>query len=189
MPADFQQGRPWQLSLVNFSGDEADVTIMISYPGTLRKKDCAWTDSFSEETPLARCPDDYALQGIACFGSHCDNKQLYCCPYTKCPDDSVKEDWSIWFSEEDPGSFVFDSGFAAGLECDGKWCDNLSLRILYRTPKLTNVGECRWGPFISEEGPYYTQCPDDFFVAGMRCRGSNCDDVSLRCCKAEYWLD
>jgi hypothetical protein len=86
------QGRNRQSTNVGFvSGiacrgrycDELRLNFMISAQGR-NVGQCAWTDSFSEETSGGRsnvmqCPGDHFVSGIQCDGGWCDNLRLYCC--------------------------------------------------------------------------------------------------------------
>jgi len=51
----------------------------------------------------------------------------------------------------------------------------------------TNVqsehNDCYWTGYFSEEGSANAICSIGTYVAGVRCRGEYCDDISLYCCK------
>jgi hypothetical protein len=131
------------------------------------------------------CDSGYAARGIDCFGDYCGAMQTTCCRYNaQVPPSETHQD-SRWFSEEGPNnSQETATGFVSGVLCGGDHCDNLALREVF-SPQLENTGVCRWLPYFSEE-PHpreYAMCSDDEFVVGAACRGSYCDDVSLKCCK------
>jgi hypothetical protein len=148
---------------------------------------CRWTRSVSEESPSSEsCPSGFALKGIKCSGRYCDNKALYCCPYLTEGDRRSRLSWSGWISEERPNNTATTrSGFVAGLQCKGAYCDNVRLQYL-STPDLRNTGHCSNQPYVSEEGSGTSICGGyGTFVAGMSCKGSHCDNVSLECCGSD----
>lgn len=143
----------------------------------------------SEETPPAVCDSGSFLRSIQCTGRNCDNKRITCHrPFT----DAVlgRAMWTPWFSEEQgdrscPSRFVI-----AGLACDGKYCDSISLYCVEITNKT--FASCADTPFVSEEQPtgisvfdtiLFDASGQAFVATGLRCRGSYCDDVSLRVCE------
>jgi hypothetical protein len=102
--------------------------------------------------------------------------------------------WSDrWISEEgsDEGRNAdqTDAGFVTGIGCSDRYCDDVNLEFL-TSPSLQNAGQCSFQPFFSEEGSStgdnQDMCPEGHFVAGLACRDSYCDDISLYCCRAEY---
>jgi hypothetical protein len=147
---------------------------------------CQWTADFSEEgTAQQHCPSGFAVKGVKCLGSDCDNMALYCCPYSDRADTSASKSWTPYFSEEGSGS-PFPPGSSSsqlsGARCSGSNCDNISLELL-RTPRLRFDGQCIQSRWFSEESPNNYICPDGQWVGGMACRGDHCDDVSLYCCR------
>jgi PKD repeat protein len=142
------------------------------------------TSSVSEETDPAYCPPGHVLNGIECYGDNCDNMVLRCCPYRNGEDQSSNFEWSPWFSDE-TNSYTQGSGFVTGVDCDGDRCDNVQLLIM-SSPYLKNTGVCSFIQEVSEEqGSEGAHCGDGWYVAGMRCTGNECDNVSLYCCQAE----
>jgi len=162
----------------------SSITISQPQPEDPALPACVWTNYVSEETSSALCPSGYALKGLNCSGSYCDNKELYCCPYHHTNDTESSTQYSSWFTDGDNNSYITNSKFISGLRCRGNYCDDISLRIL-QTPKLSNIGQCFFMPRISEEGSAESICPEGFFGAGMSCSGDYCDNVSLRCCRYE----
>lgn len=67
-----------------------------------------------------------------------------------------------------------------GLDCDGGWCDNISLACTQVFGR--SVGTCYWSGYYSEEsGPF--QAPGGYYLCGMQCRGSRCDDMRYYYCR------
>lgn len=163
-------------------------SITISQPPSVEPElpPCFWTGHVSEETEPMYCPSGYALRGVRCKGSYCDNKDLYCCPYMPRVDPDAHFNWSLWISEESPNnSYYTKSGFLAGFECKHDYCNNVRMIVL-TTPNLRNFGQCSYRPYISEEeGRNQMICEVGSFVAGMRCSGDYCDNISLMCCRSE----
>jgi len=144
---------------------------------------CLWTGPVSEETESARCPSGFALKGVRCYGSYCDNKLLYCCPYQATADPDASNAWKSWFTDGDNDRSYTNSGFVSGIVCRGNYCDDVRLRVV-TSPHLDNNDQCYYAPFISEESPdNEKKCMTGFLAAGMKCRGDYCDDISLRCCR------
>ncbi len=145
---------------------------------------CVFLPRFSEEPPArGECPSGFALRGLRCTGSHCDDKDLLCCPYLDgAPDPSAKQMNSRWISEEFPNSMQ-SKKFFNGLSCRGPYCDDL-LASQFKSERLANAGDCEWGAWDSERPAAWLDCQPGRFVAGIRCRGDYCGDVSLYCCGA-----
>jgi PKD repeat protein len=145
-----------------------------------------------EGTGRVDCPSGYVLKGIRCSGEYCDNKELFCCKYMEGVDSEANNWTSPWISEESRSRsgyagnrFVRTDLFVVGISCKGEYCDDVRMRYVI-TPNVTNTGQgCHYLGEISEERPSEARCPDGYFVAGMRCRGSYCDNINLYCCQAE----
>jgi hypothetical protein len=149
---------------------------------------CVWTAEFSEEgSAQQHCPSGFAMRGASCSGSNCDNIALYCCPYSASPDPGATKSWSAYFSEEHGGQLYPPSAatrFLSGLRCRGNYCDDVSMEYL-TSSRLRFQDQCYQSPWFSEEGAAQQKCPEGQWVAGMACRGNNCDDLSLFCCHGE----
>lgn len=147
---------------------------------------CVNTDFVSEEGdgPPASCPAGYAARGIRCRGGDCDDVSLFCCPYIDGRDTRAGWGWSQFFSEEQPNYRESSTGWVDSIRCRGSNCDDISLRFL-TTPYLSNSRVCTWTEAVSEEQRDGAKCGTGWFVSGMRCTGDNCDNISLKCCKAE----
>lgn len=70
----------------------------------LANEPCVFMARLSEEPDNRRlCPSGYALRGVRCRGSFCDDKDLLCCPCLGgAPDPEAKETSSRQISEEWP---------------------------------------------------------------------------------------
>lgn len=155
-----------------------------------------FTHWFSEENNpsndqhnSAECKSGFVVGGIECDYRYCDNKRLWCIPYTNyCEPDTgaVPSQWSGWFSEEQPNSSYTDSGFMMGTRCEGKYCDRVSIRT-FTSQFLPNPGAafCEWSPHFSEEEDF-RECSGNAFVAGLACFDSYCDRISMYCCQNPY---
>lgn len=147
------------------------------------KAACYPTTWFSEEEGTRQCADGYVLKGVACRGSYCDDKKLLCCS-TDTPRDALAAFWgSPIFSEEPPHGYVDIRGFVTGLTCRGSYCDNISMTFA-AGQRIGNTGACYPTPPFSEEGQGYQECAIGYFVSGITCSGSYCDNLTLTCCRA-----
>lgn len=133
-----------------------------------------------------RCTSGYLLSGIECSGRYCDNKRLRCCPYLDGQADRTARNYSSrWISEETGGgrsNQYSTKDFINGLTCRGSYCDDLYPHAT-QSAHFRNTGVCRWTAFFSEEPPSKANCAGGSFVAGMKCSGSYCDNLSLQCCE------
>ncbi len=146
---------------------------------------CVFMARLSEEPDNRRlCPSGYALRGLRCSGSFCDDKDLLCCPYLGgAPDPEAKETPSRQISEEWP-NVVQSKRFMNGLTCWGPYCDNV-LPHEFKSPHLAlDTKQCDWTVWDSERPGTWLDCQLGRFVAGLRCRADYCGDVGLRCCAA-----
>ncbi len=133
---------------------------------------------------LPQVPSGFALRGLRCSGSHCDNKDVLCCPYLgEAPDPSAKEMNSRWISEEFPHTMQ-SKKFLDGLSCRGPFCDDI-LASPFKSSRLVNTRECEWGPWNSEQPGQWLDCALGRFVSGIRCREHFCGEISLYCCGAQ----
>jgi hypothetical protein len=150
---------------------------------------CVTLSRVSEEGDNSRrCPAGYLLSGMKCSGGYCDNKVLKCCPYLDGNADAQMRNYhSEWISEESGGgrsNQYSTRDFINGLSCRGAYCDDVFPHAV-SSPRFRNAGACRWTRYFSDEPPAGAQCGGDTFVAGIRCRGSYCDDLSLQCCQLQ----
>ncbi|MFN8489164.1 MAG: hypothetical protein U0350_16375 [Caldilineaceae bacterium] len=164
--------------------------------------DCIWLSAVSEETSVPTfCPRGYAVDGMACSGSYCDNVALHCRRYTSTPDSSrLYDSVSYWISEEHPNNMYppqnqqwSPNWFVVGLKCKGRYCDDIQLFIKKNNSQLANSGICWFSNswFSEENDPFKQQKSEDqsfdahTFVAGLQCKGRYCDNMSLYYCVAK----
>jgi len=86
-----------------------------------------WTNWFSEES-LGMCPDDAVANEMQCGGRYCDNLRLRCgemAPGYHVAGSIGYE--SPFFSEEAGWGRCADGYFVRGVECAGRYCDELKL--------------------------------------------------------------
>lgn len=142
-----------------------------------------YTIKTSDEYGAVSCQSGFAVRGIKCEGSRCNNMILTCCPYMSGSDPLASYFWSVYFSEEHQpnNKYVSSTGFMCGLRATGDYSDNLSLRIL-TSNNLKHIGACQTLELFSEEQPQGSKCADNAFVAGVECWGSSCDNLRLVCC-------
>lgn len=145
---------------------------------------CNYTQDVSEEggSPFTRCAADGFADGARCRGGDCDDMALHCCS-PLLPAGNVSRSLSPWFSEEGSAQAISPTGFVSALRCRGGNCDDIQLEYVTHPRIRQERSSCQWTPYFSEEGPGTGTCPSGLYVAGMRCRGDNCDDVSLYCCR------
>ncbi len=157
-------------------------------PGGPGAGDCVELREVSEEEPPAQCPPGYLVKGMGCRGRYCDDKRLTCCRYRAGESEAPEcRPGPYDVSEEPPHDrFRSDSGFLCGVGCSGRYCDAVRPWIA-DDPILVNSGRCYETPFISEEPPdLYRRCRgEDWWVAGLRCKGRYCDALALVCCAAQ----
>ncbi len=108
---------------------------------------------------------------------------------------AVQAEWTSSFSEEGRSWQLCPGNQALrGVQCTGDYCDNLSLYC--RGQGLGAVSNAWWTRSISEESTggrdtvdgvvvrvndNMQRCGTNAYIAGMRCSGRYCDNVSLYC--------
>lgn len=143
---------------------------------------CQYSELFSEEQGGEMCPSGFLVSGMNCSGSYCDNKQLLCCPADavgKTLTDHMTT--TTYFSEEPINSFHDLRDAIVGVNCDGRDCDNVSLK-LQEVEGGASAG--RWSPEFSDEhhGEYICRNGSELsYAAGLKCTGKYCDNISLYC--------
>jgi hypothetical protein len=177
--ARIQQGEVFAARVKETGSGLADDLVL-----ALSHDPCVYLPRVSEEGDSSRhCPSGYALNGLRCTGSFCDNKDLMCCPYLGGgPDPSAKEVSSRAISEEFPNSMT-SKRFLNGLACGGSYCDNVTPHP-FKSSRLASGKACDWSAWASERPMSWLVCGGAQFVAGIRCRGDYCADVGLYCCEA-----
>jgi hypothetical protein len=165
-----------------------------------------WIGPVSDEQPnVATCGSSgEVVTGARCEGSRCDRMSLYCEPLGIA---TTPSSWTIYISEEPNDSahpnrwnevicgssppFSIDGNYVIdGIRATGNYADNVSVHCAKLAPPYgaTMFGGCEWTPYFSDG----TQTPGELKGAqsfptgkvaiGVRCRGSNCDDMSYRVC-------
>ena len=81
-------------------------------------------------------------------------------------------------SEEDPPAVCDSGSFVTGIQCTGKYCDNIKISCS-RFPDA-DLGSTEWTPWISEEKGT-RHCSTNRYIAGLACKGKYCDNLSLYC--------
>ncbi len=106
---------------------------------------------------------------------------------------TIHASWTDWISEEDgqglrDGAHCSGGQVAIGFDCDGPFCDNVRL---YCDDFEGPIGdEQPWSRWFEDGGIRDQSCPDGSWLTGVRCRGGNCDDISIRCrASSVAWAD
>src|SRR5690349_1524348 len=98
------------------------------------------------------------------------------------PNSDEERSWTGYTSEEYPPLICPDQQAVLGVDCNGGYCDNVSLYCSW-TGRAS--GTQSWQPYFSEEGSNganESYCPgNDMWMAGIACNGGYCDNVSLLC--------
>ncbi|MBN2350189.1 MAG: hypothetical protein JXJ22_15225 [Bacteroidales bacterium] len=91
---------------------------------------------------------------------------------------------NYWISEEEYKGYEAQPGYyLAGYECSGKYCDSRKLYFVslpnFDRTKCGNIF-INWSPFISEELKSNSFiAPNGNLIAGLKCSGSYCDNISF----------
>ncbi len=154
---------------------------MTRYPnGIFDNPENAIPNVFSEEQGSSSCSGSSVMIGLACYGKYCDNKRIFCAePAQPLTRQTIK---SAQFSDD--GEVMTNNGFVKSIACKGRYCDNM---ILTYEVAEQSVKDCYWSAAFSEEEGYFKNahhhiCSRGKAVTGMRCSGSYCDNISVRCC-------
>lgn len=145
------------------------------------------TSKFSEENSGYSGRQTAPIAGIECSGSYCDNKRLVVVREGTSKPVLDSRYWTSWISEEKPSSTNCPSDMIVNeIQCSGKFCDNLRLqcgRLASDYRVITsNIQVVDW--FSEEQGERL--CNDGYYLWGIECRGSYCDDLKLKCARVEY---
>jgi hypothetical protein len=101
---------------------------------------------------------------------------------TEEPADENLRAWTGYTSEETPPLICPNRYAVRGTDCSGDYCDNIALDCRYTA---RGAGEHSWLPYFSEEGSgtaNESHCVgNNMWMTGLTCRGSYCDDLSIRC--------
>ena len=141
-----------------------------------------WTNYVSDGWSPEECRESDALvTGFKCRGSFCDDVRLRC----KNPSTSKEHTYSYWtnkFSEESGDVKCAKNHFVTGVACAGHFCDNLSMRCTYK-PGRGSSTDCDWTSLLSEEAGGTDYFRNGYYLRGMRCHGSYCDNKKFFICK------
>lgn len=124
------------------------------------------------------------ISGIRCRNDYCDDMQARFEIPERSAGSQVAAFWSsrsTTLSEENGGEYVCPSDhFVSGLHCYGSNCDNIDIRCSQFSNRPR--GFCYWenGWFSEEQGEITFR--DGYYLAGMRCRSSYCDDKQFYLC-------
>jgi hypothetical protein len=97
-------------------------------------------------------------------------------------DDESVRFWTAYTSEEYPPLECPNGQAVQGVDCTGGYCDNVAI---YCETTGRASGYSTWVPYFSEEGSGTADeghcLGADMWLTGVNCRGTYCDDLTLRC--------
>ncbi|HEX5751894.1 MAG TPA: hypothetical protein VFZ09_37080 [Archangium sp.] len=142
-----------------------------------------WTAYTSEEYPPVNCLDSRLVAGVACSGRFCDNVAIDCVAVSGLTFGASSS--TPFFSEEGSHEGVCSGNeWMTGIQCHGDFCDNLSIRCTETNRAPT---QCAWtsGTYSEENSPFQVASigRTGFFIRGIRCFGSNCDNKQYLTCR------
>lgn len=137
-----------------------------------------WTGWTSDEFAPVTCVSGRLIHGVECHEDYCDNVRVDCGLVSGVSFGSSS--WTSYFSEENTNYRVCGANeWMTGIACTGDNCDNVSIQCTEVFGK--QPVSCTWSAYYSEEdGAYHT--PAGYYIRGVRCRGSDCDDMSYYRC-------
>lgn len=167
-----------------------DLSIKCSNVPSFKPQRCQWSKVKMTDGPMASLerfwfPEGYALAGLHCEGSYCDDLYAYLCTDDASdkfvPVDMYERPYFTGETWAGQKPATCDKGGAViGLRTQG----NNSSRIEFvcdNRIETTNAQKWLAGRF-SEEAPNTQQtCPSGSLVSGISCDGGNCDNLKLRC--------
>ena len=86
---------------------------------------------------------------------------------------------TMWFSEKTGSVFCPEGYVLRGLDCSGSYCDNKSMYCCPSKNRDDPDGRTSWTGWFYEERPIHLAISAAGFVAGMKCEGSYCDNITL----------
>ena len=145
----------------------------------------------SDEKSPASCPQDTFLRKLTCTGSHCDNVSTECAAMK-----GLKFGKTAALTDQISDANFKTTGFcpngtvATGFSCRNSDCAIVTLECRDvvdekgTAQKFADKAEqgCVFTPNFSEEGVNTQSCANNFYVRGLSCSGSNCDNMNLYCC-------
>jgi hypothetical protein len=112
-------------------------------------------------------------------------------PYWVCPDNAnLPPNWPAVkcdTSDEYPPITVDTGYLIGGFRCMGDYCDNIGIGYRWlgdrsRGTPAPDFGDTYWTPYFSEEPPNNArECPVGYWMTGISCQGSYCDNISIQC--------
>lgn len=139
----------------------------------------AWSAWTTDGAPAAECPGGSLANGARCRGRYCDDVAL------SCGSGGFQHGntwWTDSFTDGDNNERVCaGNGLVTGLSCSGRYCDNVSLRCT-EPVGVTRGGNCYWSAWLSEEDGGTFEFPKGKYMAGARCDGRYCDNMSFYLC-------
>lgn len=140
----------------------------------------SWTAFTSDELPPVSCPSGSAVDAMECTGANCDNVALHCGHIAT---SSTPGNFSSFISEELPNNSVRCGAnrFMVAVACNGNLCDNMAIQCASFAGITSDASRCTWSAFFSEE-EQFGLLMNGYAAAGIKCRGNNCDDISIFQC-------
>jgi len=88
-----------------------------------------FSDFISEELPNnhVECGANRFMVGVACSGNLCDNMSIQCASFAGKTSNASRCTWTPFFSEEERTVLLTSGYAAAGIECRGNNCDDISI--------------------------------------------------------------
>ncbi|MDJ0764975.1 MAG: hypothetical protein QNJ97_18480 [Myxococcota bacterium] len=129
--------------------------------------------------------DNYHLIGaLRCRGAFCHTLNI---GVESVNFNSVQNFWTYYFSEEQDAEICPQKYFVTGIHLSGSYGDNISLECSKfeddTSGHTVRWGNCYWTSYFSEEAEYL-YLGAGYYMAGMDCRGSYCDNKSIYACQA-----
>lgn len=151
-------------------------------------KTSTWTAFFSEENGGFSGRQTAPIAGIQCRGDYCDDKSLRIIrDGTSAP---VLSNGSLtnWFSEERPNiAFCPRDQIVNGIYCRNDYCNDVRLQCgRLRFDYRVDADDIKTTDYFSEEAGGIGTCPDGYYLWGMGCRESYCDEIKLYCARVDY---
>lgn len=130
------------------------------------------------------------INAIQCGGRYCDKKSLVYSPMLSLKLNFAMGVWIGPFSEERSGYRMCPQNYlVVRIKCTGRYCDNMHLYCVpFKASSIYQVDKSSqgWRSFYSEEQDGLRsnyKCTGGYFVNGIACRGSYCDNIKLHCVK------
>lgn len=152
-----------------------------------------YSNTFSEENGGYSGRMNGPIRAIKCSGGYCDNKRLVAVQhgYKKAVVPSNNPYWTSWFSQEGkkdarnkrtcPDDMVVNQ-----IQCKGAYCDKMRLGcgVMASGYRVSHEHTMETGFFSEEQGE--EQCDDGYYIYGIECSGSYCDNIKLYCARIQY---